>query len=193
MGRSRLVAAACLSLVIVAPRFVVAQDDQGRPSAPAPRSANTHALGGAAIGAAALIAVPVVNLKACRVGCEASFGSTAGMVLLAGLVGAGVGGTLGHLADRSAAGGYGRGQDSFFPDRPSVQIGAVVGQMSFRSPRLEGSASGPGVSIGFDVSPYISARIEYMTASGTFSAAPGTVSENVLANVVPADSRRAGR
>lgn len=162
---------------------------------------------GALAGAGGLLALINVYHKSCGTGCESGANAPA-MALAVGAFGAGVGSLVGLLADRdagrsevlfppSAASGQSRWvrTSRFFPARPSVRVGTVYSQTAIHSSVVEGNAAAPGFALAVQVSPHISAHVEYTATNGRFYPTPGSVPDNILQNLVPApaSNRTAGR
>lgn len=166
---------------------------------------------GALAGAGGLLAWLQTASNSCRTGCENDM--PAWGPLAVGALGAGVGSLVGFLADRdagrpevlfppSSAFGVSRPAPTsrFFPARPSVRVGPVYSQTSIRSSPMtasgpvlvHGSAAAPGFALAVQVSPHISALVEYTATNGRFYPPSGSVPDSVLQNVVPASDRAAG-
>lgn len=162
---------------------------------------------GALAGAGGLLALINVYHKSCGTGCESGANAPA-MALAVGAFGAGVGSLVGLLADRdagrsevlfppSAASRQSRSvrTSRFFPARPSVRVGPVYSQTVIRSSLVEGHAAAPGFALAVQVSPHISAHVEYTATNGRFFPTSGSIPDNILQNLVPApaSNRTAGR
>lgn len=170
-----------------------------RTSDPGEAAARTAALA----GAGAMLALVALSLDACKIGCE-SGGSLLLSATLASALGATVGAGLGHLAARNAGGPrvlYPASASAaparpdghrFFPSPPTVSVGSAIRWRSFQSALVEGTGPAVSLTVGWHVSPLISAHIEYERVNGEFRPAPGSVPASVLAHVVPAPNRRAG-
>lgn len=147
-----------------------------------PRDSLIDGMGkGALAGAGGMLALWTAAERSCGIGCERS--GPAGASVLVGGFGAAIGSVVGLFADLDAG-----------PlDRPGVRAGPVYSHTAFRSTLVDGGAAAPGISAAVRLSPHISVHAEYTATNGRFLPAPGTIPPDVLANVVPAASRRAGR
>lgn len=173
---------------------VLAAGQTAARAAPAPPPPHHMLKVGAWLGGAVMVSHVAMDIRACGTGCELGSGVMV-FAALAGTIGARVGAGLGHMADKYAAAdraSSGRG-NRFFPPRPTVRIGASASQLAFQSALVEGTAMAPGGSVVWQVSPYVSAHAEYSSANARFTAAPGSISQDVLDNIVAAPGRIAGR
>jgi hypothetical protein len=184
----RIVAAAlCVALLV--PGMAAGQEPEG----PQPRAGHAvdrrdgvmDGLGrGAVIGALAGLALAVVQMKSCHVGCDWS--STPAVLTGWSMLGAGAGALVGLAADYDAGPAWPTG-------RPPMSAGVGWTSTALRSRDLTGRAVAPAFSLAVRLSPHISARAEYVRIGTSFVAAPGAIPEGVLGNVVETSSRLAGR
>lgn len=158
---------------------------------------------GALAGAGGMLALIQMGNSSCGSGCDNDMPGWA--VLAAGGFGAGVGSLVGLLADRnagrperlfppSAASGRSRPlrTNRFFPARPSVRVGSAYSQTAFRSSLLEGTAAAPAFALAVQVSPHISAHVEYTAIHARFYATEGSIPDSVLQILVPTSGGPAG-
>ena len=137
---------------------------------------------GCLIGGAVMIGLTRASAAACGVGCDNDM--PAGAELMLAGIGAGIGAMAGYAADRL------RGdRDPVF----ALRAGPVVNHMAMRSSLVHGAATGAGAMAMLQLSRFVSIHGEYTWTNGSFAARPGTIDPNVLANVVPAAARVAGR
>jgi hypothetical protein len=136
---------------------------------------------GSLIGGAAGFGLIRVSAESCGIGCENDM--PAGAELIIAGIGAGIGAAAGFAADRLRGDG-----DPLI----SFAAGPVVSHMSMRSSQVEGSATAGGVVAAVQLSRFLSVHGEYTALRGSFTARPGAIDPNVLANVVPDPSRVAG-
>jgi hypothetical protein len=170
MPNRLLVAAAFVS--VLAPRLATGQ----------PASDWLYTQAGGLIGGAVMIGLTRASVAACGVGCENDM--PAGAELMLAGIGAGIGSLAGYAADRL------RGDtDPVF----SVRAGPVFNHMTMRSSLVHGAANGAGAMAVLQLSRYVTVHGEYTRMTGSFAARPGSIDPNVLANLVPATTRVAGR
>jgi hypothetical protein len=137
---------------------------------------------GSLIGGAAGFGLIRVSAASCGIGCDNDL--PPGAELLIAGIGAGVGALAGFAADRLRGDGD-----------PAIAVGAgpVLTHMTMRSSQVEGAATAGGVVAVVRLSRFLSVHGEYIATRGLFTARPGSIDPDVLSNVVPATSRRAGR
>lgn len=63
-------------------------------------------------------------------------------------------------------------------------------QTRFVSPLVTGRASGRAVTATWQVSPYVSAHVEYTAPTGRFDSTPGSVPDSILQNLMSAPPNR---
>ena len=135
---------------------------------------------GALLGAAAAMALGVAQMTSCDTGCDWS--STGGLLVGWALLGGGIGSMVGLAAD----------YDTSLPGRPSVRFGVGYTGTTMQSAALSGRAATPMFGLGVQLSRHVSVRVEYLPIDALFRAAPGAIPEDILNNIVVANSRRAG-
>lgn len=170
MANRLLVAAVFVSML--APRLAAGQ----------PASDWRYTQAGGLIGGAVMIGLTRASVAACGVGCDNDM--SAGAELMLAGIGAGIGSLVGYAADRLHG-----DTDPVF----SVRAGPVFNHMAMRSSVVHGAANGAGAIAVLQLSRYISVHGEYAWTKGSFAARPGSIDPAVLANIVPATARVAGR
>jgi hypothetical protein len=156
---------------------------------------------GAMGGVAMMVALQQAVWRACGKGCENDVPNAA--VLVAAGVGAGIGSLVGYAADRDAGQGeliypaqkssrWTNRANQYFPARPNARVGFAAGTMRMQTSKLDGALPAYGFATAVQLSPHMSAHVEFIRSGGAFRPSPGSVSSEVLQNVVPAASRAAG-
>jgi hypothetical protein len=154
---------------------------------------------GAAVGAAALAATALAQMKSCGIGCD--WDSTPAIVLMSAALGAGGGALVGLAADYDAqhsevvypAGSPGGPSTSTFRNRHPVSIGVSYTATQVRAGALAGRADAPAFSASVRLSRHMTARAEYVPIAARYEARPGEVPDEVLGNLVEPLLRIAGR
>ena len=173
---SRAIVRCALAFLFLSPHAAVAQAQVDGVRDGIARGAAAGSLAGLALGAA--------QLTSCDVGCEAS-GSTAAILLGWAVLGAAAGSAVGLAADYDAQGPRMR--------LPQVTAGFRLLSTGPTARALGGRATAPAATVAVRLSPRLGLQAEYLAIDTAFTAARGAIAPEVLDNVVPAETRIAGR